>query len=141
MIIFSGITHLLTAGALYFLIFPFNIIQLALILLGSILPDIDHPSSLLGRYNVMSPIMEHRGFTHTILFMVIVAYITHIYTPHWRFMALGILIHLIGDTTTKTGIKWLFPFTNEKYSLHKLTGDAEVYCMGISFFYLFYRLK
>ena len=54
------------ALALYRLFFPLDLLSTMLIVLGSLAPDIDHPHSVLGRYNVFASLMKHRGFMHTL---------------------------------------------------------------------------
>lgn len=67
------------------------------IILGSLLPDIDHPKSMLGRFNVFASLMTHRGFCHTLLGCVVLSlpflYI-HGAAPY---VFLGTISHLFGD--------------------------------------------
>ena len=41
--------------------------SIAIVALASLVPDIDHPKSTLGRYNPLAKFMKHRGFTHTFI--------------------------------------------------------------------------
>lgn len=67
-------------------------------LVGSLLPDIDHQKSFLGRYNPFAKIMKHRGKTHTLLGCLLMS------APFWLisaqcfiFTMSGCLSHLIAD--------------------------------------------
>ncbi len=66
-------------------------------LLGSLLPDIDHPKSMLGRFNLFAGLMTHRGFSHTIVGCIVFSlpflYI-HGAAPY---VFLGAISHLFGD--------------------------------------------
>lgn len=90
-----------------------------LITLGSLFPDIDHPKSILGKYNVMASLMKHRGFMHTIP-AILLLYIPFISVNPiiYFYFAWGYIFHLIGDSLTKTGIMWLYPLKKKYYSLY-----------------------
>ena len=66
MIVFNGLTHVTIAVTLYYLAFGFNPYYMVTIALGTLLPDIDTPHSILGRFNIFSLVMKHRGITHTL---------------------------------------------------------------------------
>jgi len=117
MVIFKGFTHAIFAVALYRLFFPLDLISVILICLGSLAPDIDHPYSVLGRYNVFASLMKHRGFMHTIPALLL-WFIPFIVVPKlYLYFAWGYVLHLIGDSLTKTGIMWLYPYKKKYYSL------------------------
>ncbi|MFP3019460.1 MAG: metal-dependent hydrolase [Arsenophonus sp.] len=90
-------------------------------LFGSILPDIDHPSSHLGRlFRFISiPICRlygHRGFTHSFLaWFLIMLLSTQLLNSYFvsdallQAFLLGYFSHLIGDMLTKKGIPFLWP--------------------------------
>lgn len=87
-------------------------------ILGSLLPDIDHPKSAIGRRvrplsDMLGLILGHRGFTHSLL-----AFITWTGTllyagmneQTWLIaMSLGYLSHLFGDWLTPTGVPLFWP--------------------------------
>ncbi|BGI51163.1 MAG: metal-dependent hydrolase [Arsenophonus endosymbiont of Ceratovacuna japonica] len=108
-------------------------------LLGSLLPDIDHPSSYFGRlFRFISiPIYRicgHRNFTHSLLiWLFIMLLFTQFSNIYWFYntltqaFLLGYLSHLIGDMLTVKGIPFLWPmkirfcfpilYNNSKYKL------------------------
>ena len=57
--------HISVGLALGILITPEPILVTA-VMMASLLPDIDHRRSTLGRYNPIVGLMKHRGITHTI---------------------------------------------------------------------------
>ncbi|AIA71218.1 metal-dependent hydrolase [Pectobacterium atrosepticum] len=91
-------------------------------LLTALLPDIDHPKSVLGQRLkwLSAPIARlfgHRGFTHSLL--AIVAGIFFIQTrlpPDWPIptdayhaMIVGYLSHILADMLTPSGVPLLWP--------------------------------
>ncbi|WP_340616343.1 metal-dependent hydrolase [Xenorhabdus entomophaga] len=91
-------------------------------LLASLLPDIDHPSSTLGRlFRFISiPIARlcgHRGFTHSLVALIagITLFQTEIPsdwpipTDFVHAMVVGYISHLIADMLTPAGIPLLWP--------------------------------
>ncbi|CDL80881.1 metal-dependent hydrolase [Xenorhabdus szentirmaii] len=92
------------------------------VLLASLLPDIDHPHSTLGRlFRFISiPIAKlcgHRGFTHSLLALIvgITLFQTEmpsdwpIPTDFFHSMIIGYISHLIADMLTPAGIPLLWP--------------------------------
>ncbi|MGX2982386.1 metal-dependent hydrolase [Helicobacter sp. 23-1045] len=98
---------------------------LPLILLGSLLPDIDEPKSFIGRKfplisRIFSISFSHRGFTHflifPLIFVVVGAVLAHeIITPCFFALSYGIFLHQIGDMMTISGIPhYFFPISRKK---------------------------
>lgn len=76
----------------------------ALVTIGSILPDIDSHSSLLGKSLPFIPkIIKHRTWTHGLLFLVLCYFIN-------MYLFYGCCIHIILDMMTKQGCPMLYPF-------------------------------
>jgi len=92
-------------------------------LLTSLLPDIDHPSSIIGqRFKwvslLIAKLFGHRGFTHSLLAILsgIILIRTDIFA-YWFFppdvlhaMIIGYFSHLLADMLTPAGIPLLWPF-------------------------------
>lgn len=98
---------------------------LPLVLLGSLLPDIDEPRSFIGRkFPILSRIFSisfsHRGFTHFLIFPLIFVAIGAVFahaiiTPCLFALAYGIFLHQIGDMLTISGIPhYFFPLFRKK---------------------------
>ncbi|EFL92002.1 predicted inner membrane protein regulated by LexA [Candidatus Regiella insecticola LSR1] len=115
-------------------------------LLASLLPDIDHPKSILGRRLKwislpMAKTFGHRGFTHSLLaviggvFLFNSTLFSHCFFPPDVLHALliGYSSHLLADMLTPAGIpllwpcRWRFklPFLNTK----KNNQSERVFCM------------
>ncbi len=86
---------------------------------ASLLPDIDHPKSHLGK-SVLSKFIRitttHRGWTHSLFGMLIFcslfALILHLLKLDLAYtipFALGYLSHLISDSLNPTGVRWFWP--------------------------------
>lgn len=81
--------------------------------IGALLPDADHPEAPVGRVIPLWIFFKHRTYTHSLIFMIAVALIGIILKLN-IFLVIGILIgiltHLVLDSTTYAGVKWLYPF-------------------------------
>lgn len=85
--------------------------------IGALLPDIDHPGSVVGRRLKLvsipvSMIFGHRGITHSLIAVVAMAAAIawQIGSQSWiAALAVGYLTHLIGDWLTPSGIPFLWP--------------------------------
>lgn len=108
-------THFLIASVIYLLFVRIGLLKLDVIIVGlvvgSVFPDIDRPRSLLGR------VLKHRGIVHSPLALgVSVVVLSTLLSVHnanqiiaFGFF-LGYLIHLVTDSLTPMGVKWLQPF-------------------------------
>ena len=85
--------------------------------IGAVLPDICHGGSKIGRAfpmvsKVINGLFGHRSFTHSLLFLMIVAVLLHSFVANESVTA-GILVgmasHLVLDMATRNGIKLFFP--------------------------------
>ena len=89
--------------------------------LGGLLPDIDHPQSMLSGYVPGSGLLglfgvRHRGFTHSVLFMVLLvaawfAASQRITVPYPVILAglAGVATHITSDMLTPQGVQLLYP--------------------------------
>ena len=82
----------------------------ALTALGALMPDVDSPTSTLGRY-VHLPV-RHRTWTHTI-WAVMLLFVSAKYVPALVWAALGYLFHLCMDSLSSAGVCWFYPL--ERY--------------------------
>ena len=106
---------------------PLNIFLLITsILLGSLLPDIDHPNSILGRYIpfISKPLNKHighRSLTHSIFFILsLVLAISLIGFKVFAFgLGVGMLSHLLLDLfwPGSHGVAFLYPFYKRRIDL------------------------
>jgi inner membrane protein len=92
--------------------------EIAAAMVGSLLPDIDHPHSFVGRrlrlISVpLAAVVGHRGVTHSIF--AVMAATTSMFLwwgEEWSWLAalgIGYLSHLLGDWMTPSGIPLLWP--------------------------------
>ncbi|AZP36263.1 Inner membrane protein YdjM [Candidatus Annandia adelgestsuga] len=100
-----------------------NLIKLIIIcILSSSLPDLDHPNSIIGKKfyyisKLFYKFFGHRGFTHSILSIIIFYYILNLliffnlYIPKYIIYSLiiGYTSHIIGDMFTYNGVPLLWP--------------------------------
>ncbi|MGP4063044.1 metal-dependent hydrolase [Halobacillus sp. H74] len=87
-------------------------------MVGSLIPDIDHPQGKLGRVlpflsKPISSIFGHRTVTHSLLFLVIVG-VAFQFLNLSQALEIGIMIglvsHIVLDSVTKDGVKLFYPF-------------------------------
>lgn len=89
--------------------------------LGGLLPDIDHPQSMLSGWIPGSGLLgvfgvRHRGFTHSVLFMVLLVAAwfaasqrTVIPYPYVVAALAGVATHIVSDMLTPQGVNLLYP--------------------------------
>jgi inner membrane protein len=124
-------------------------------LLGSLLPDIDHPKSMLGRTtlgisHLINKFLGHRGATHYLLTAFLTGGGAFLFTGHIPFsmgLLTGYISHIIGDMMTKSGVPVFGPFsksavrfpltfkTNSPFEVIILAG-----CLGFIFMYPWWTL-
>lgn len=108
--------------------------------IGGLLPDIDHPESVIGRrVRVLSlpisAVFGHRGITHSLLATTAIAtalwWVSHepFYQPYrWMIapLCVGYLSHLLGDAMTPSGVPLLYPKKKTySFNLFKTKSTAE----------------
>lgn len=108
-----------------------SITVITLAVISSLLPDICHPQSKIGRrFKLISffirMIFEHRTFTHSLLFIAIIVCLLYvIQTPSYYLVTiiLGLLSHVILDMLTPRGVKLFYPIPiNVKFLVVFKTG-------------------
>ncbi len=93
----------------------------ALVMLGAMLPDIDHPDSTVGKrvkwlsYPIRM-VFGHRGITHSLFAVMAMLWCAYAANNIWlSWLALGYLLHLVGDYLTDSGIPLLYPISRKRY--------------------------
>jgi inner membrane protein len=96
---------------------PLDPVYLALAVAGSLLPDVDHPNSWVGRRSrpistAVAAALGHRGLTHSAVAVVgLVALLLHAGSRQGMVSALavGYLSHLAADMLTPRGLRLAWP--------------------------------
>lgn len=106
---------------------PLNILILGVsILLGSLLPDIDHPNSILGRHVlfISKPLYRnfgHRSLTHSVFFVILLVLLFSLAQLNLFGLGLGVgmLSHIILDLCWpgSSGVAFLYPFYRRRIDL------------------------
>ena len=120
-------THL-AFGLFVALLFPFSWLFVFLVLIGSLLPDLDSTKSKFGRkVKVIGWLFGHRKFVHSIIFGVLLFVI--LYWFGFGYLGLGLLVgmfsHLVLDAFTKEGVRFFYPFKFKLRGLIKTNGFLE----------------
>lgn len=108
----------------------FVVLSVCLFFLGTILPDIDHPNSVIGKH-VYLPV-KHRTWTHAIYFPL-AFFITGIFYKCVFYLGWGMLCHCIFDAFSSSGIDWLYPLKRKHHLTLYHTGEASEYVVAILF--------
>lgn len=101
----KGTTHLAAGFALASMVQTQTpeIIASVGIVLGSVLPDVDKHTSLVGRYIPIIPrLIPHRTITHGLLFAAAAYFLS-------PYLAVGIVLHLLLDMCNPEGVPLLWP--------------------------------
>ncbi|WP_054741767.1 metal-dependent hydrolase [Cellulosilyticum ruminicola] len=106
---------------------PLNILILSVsILLGSLLPDIDHPQSILGRHVlfISKPLYRscgHRSLTHSVFFVILLVLLLSLAKLKLFGFGLGVgmLSHIVLDLCWpgSSGVAILYPFYRRRIDL------------------------
>ncbi|MBS3089750.1 metal-dependent hydrolase [Candidatus Pacearchaeota archaeon] len=109
-------THLALGALAGVILLPYvthKISFIPIILLASLLPDIDSMHSYLGKYWIFRPMqwfVKHRGMLHSLTFCLLVSFIFAAFSP---FLVLpffiGYGLHLFSDSLTIEGIQIWWP--------------------------------
>ena len=92
--------------------------------LGGLLPDMDHPESVVGRRArlislPLSAIFGHRGFTHSLLAAMLVGLsLWHLplnSASFWLPVCVGYLSHLLGDALSASGVPLFYPLSSKRF--------------------------
>ncbi|RDU53362.1 hypothetical protein CQA49_06860 [Helicobacter sp. MIT 00-7814] len=94
---------------------------LPLVALGAVFPDVDEPNSFIGKKmpgfsHMVSCLFGHRGFTHFLIFPVLLLLAGIYLFPNCKdyiyAFCFGVFMHQVGDMLTKSGIpSYFFPFS------------------------------
>jgi inner membrane protein len=106
-----------TAAAPVLHLSPMDPVYLGLAVAGSLLPDIDHPQSWVGRRarpvsSVIAAVLGHRGITHSaVAVVVLIALLAHAGSRRGAVsaLAIGYLSHLAADMLTPRGLRLAWP--------------------------------
>lgn len=135
MLIYMNMYNLFSSLHLSNSIFTINFLIFVLVaIFGSMMPDIDNPSSKLGRnIKIIGYTFKHRGFFHSIPSLILFTFIcSRFFSITWTVaFFIGYLSHLILDNMTYQGIYWLYPF---KYRIKGFTKSNSLF--EKAFFYV-----
>ena len=125
-------THLAAGLAFTLLFLPHvnnKVIFFFITLLGSLIPDIDSPTSYLGHHWVFRPLQwlsKHRGVMHSFTAGLIIAIAFSFYAPIMALpFFLGYSSHLVADSFTVEGITPFWPWGKVSEGVIRTGGRHE----------------
>lgn len=106
-------------------------------LLGSLLPDIDHRNSYIGKKvktasKAINKLAGHRKLFHAplaylLLYSVALGMVKdNLIHIGIKGLFLGILSHLILDSFTQGGLPWFYPLSKKKFSLGNIKTNSKL---------------
>lgn len=104
---------------------PNTVLLIGSSILGSLLPDIDHPKSFIGNKipilpSILYSTVGHRTITHSLVFALVVGILAAMFNIWIGIgLAVGILSHIILDMLTPMGVAYLYPFNKKKIKLKR----------------------
>lgn len=127
-----GKTHLALSLFLGLLLFQFvksPFIFLGIVLLSSLVADIDIKTSKLGKCFLFRPIqffVKHRGIFHSLLFMILVIILFLFFYPIGALaFFIGYFSHLILDGLSVEGVRLFYPFGKKFSGIFRVGGFFE----------------
>jgi len=89
------------------------VLYFVLIILGSLLPDIDHPNSKIGSlFKPVGWLFEHRGFFHSIFPVIILLLLIKVNQVLFIPLSIGYISHILIDMVTIKGVLLIYPLIN-----------------------------
>ena len=125
-------THVVLALAFGLALVPYTTHRLSfipLVILATLLPDIDCTQSYLGRHWIWRPLQwctRHRGLLHSLTFCLIVTSVLALFIPVFALpFFLGYSLHLFADSLTVEGIHLWWPRGGEVRGSIRTGGHVE----------------
>tara|TARA_Y100000310_G_scaffold320072_1_gene376104 strand:- start:1450 stop:1878 length:429 start_codon:yes stop_codon:yes gene_type:complete len=106
------------------------------VLIASLLPDIDHPQAKMGKvFKPFSFLFSHRGFFHSLFPLIFFLLLTQLHAIFLA-IALGYTSHLVLDALTRKGIMPFHPISRYKLKGPCKSGGITEYVLLISFLFI-----
>ena len=106
-----ALTHVVSGVACYLMTPNPSPTGVVVAMVGSLLPDIDHSASTLGKFLPLHWFLKHRGFTHSLLALALTMGLGAWYLSPGNALALsiGYASHLVLDCLNRQGCPLLWP--------------------------------
>ena len=114
------------------------LVAIGCIFIGSLLPDLDHPESTIGKKLLfisipLSAVFGHRQITHSIWSLVAFWMLFEAQGEYALMLMIGYISHLLADVVTDSGIPFFWPLqTRIRLPLGITTGGIVEYCVAYS---------
>ncbi|MEM4259157.1 MAG: metal-dependent hydrolase [Candidatus Pacearchaeota archaeon] len=125
-------THLVIGLAAALIFLPhvkYKLVFFPVVLIASLLPDIDSPNSAIGHNSIFRPLQffaRHRGIFHSITFCILASLALAFVLPSIAFpFFLGYSLHLFADSFTQEGITPFWPWRKGSAGMLRTGGSIE----------------
>lgn len=133
-------THLIIGiffGIIFSIFFENSFLFVLLVVLFSLIADIDIQFSKIGRRKCLRPIQwlaGHRKIFHSFIFVIVVGLVISFFSVFamWAFL-LGYSLHIVFDSLTKMGTQPLYPFEFRVRGFIKTGGWIEAFIFVLFF--------
>lgn len=97
MVAFNVLGHLIIVSIVGILVAPSPLYMSAMII-GTLMPDIDHQDSTLGRYNPFVGAMRHRGHCHSLVGAGLICLPFLFWGfQFYKYTVIGAIVHILAD--------------------------------------------
>lgn len=100
-----------------------------LLILATLLPDIDSMHSFLGQYKLFRPLqwfVSHRGMIHSMTLCLAITFLLALFVPVVALpFFVGYGLHLFADSVTIEGIRLWWPWSDEVRGKIRTNGRVE----------------
>lgn len=125
-------THLMIALFVVILFFQHvnnKITFIIMVMVATVIPDLDTNLSSWGRHSVFRPIqffVKHRGVFHSITFALVVSFIISVFYPILSLgFFMGYALHIFCDSFTKEGVQPFWPIKAKSKGVLRSGGKVE----------------
>jgi len=103
---YLGITDLVQGQEPLYIAILSMALCLMMYFIGTLLPDIDNPNSILGK--IFHIPVEHRTWIHAIYLYLVIATLGLFVHPAFSWMFFGVFVHLFWDSFSAMGNCWFY---------------------------------
>ena len=129
MLIRAHVAVALFVGLLFAEKFSYSSMFFVVLVVSSVLPDLDSFNSKIGRNflsRVLTAFTKHRGIMHSLLFTGILFFILYFLRREFAYVFLiGYGLHLLLDCFTRQGVRLFSPFNFKIHGFLKSGGRIE----------------
>ncbi|MCC5912519.1 MAG: metal-dependent hydrolase [Clostridiaceae bacterium] len=130
---FRGKTHILIGTLIGLLIIRITKMSLEIntflfiggVLIGSLLPDVDHKNARIGRFIPLWRFLKHRTLTHSIWIVLLMVLITKVQNYIGYGLFVGVTTHILADLFSMSGCCFFFPLLKHPQQFAEIKTNSK----------------